>query len=421
MNTDGTQIFINGDPQYDSAVLTDDPIFTTITATAGSDLTIIGRATNDIVIKTGATDDASQFIVKDSSSNARMVVDGSDNALIYPRVHVKELNLKGSLLGYTGSEATRIVFRTDEPGIYTEGGAEIKRNAGENNSFRLLQRGTGNVYWEKPEGGGDWIWNQTQKSTGFIVRTLGNANTINVNGATDRVGIKRTPTTYDFEVNDSIYFKNVYTSANDLVINVSSIFDCVVKLGDDAGSSNFRVNDSNDANIFSVNSAGNTVAYVNLLVQGLNCYIGVTDTGNRQSNFRMYSDNTYNPSFDIINYAGANGALLIDFRGTGDCQWRRLEGGRYIFNSGGHANADFIVRSDTLDCLTVDSGVENVTINGAAVSAHYDLGLIGDGVLMLKETSTPTADTNYGKVYTKNDDKLYFQDGAGVEHEIAFV
>lgn len=40
---------------------------------------------------------------------------------------------------------------------------------------------------------------------------------------------------------------------------------------------------------------------------------------------------------------------------------------------------------------------------------------------MLKETSTPTADANYGKIYAKNDNKLYFQDGAGTEHEIAFV
>ena len=43
------------------------------------------------------------------------------------------------------------------------------------------------------------------------------------------------------------------------------------------------------------------------------------------------------------------------------------------------------------------------------------------GVLTLKEITTPTADTNYGKVYTKNDNKLYFQDGAGTEHELAFA
>lgn len=46
---------------------------------------------------------------------------------------------------------------------------------------------------------------------------------------------------------------------------------------------------------------------------------------------------------------------------------------------------------------------------------------IEGGILALKEVTTPTADADYGKVYTKNDNKLYFQDGAGTEHEIAFV
>ena len=47
--------------------------------------------------------------------------------------------------------------------------------------------------------------------------------------------------------------------------------------------------------------------------------------------------------------------------------------------------------------------------------------LLEGGSLILKEITTPTADTNYGKVYTKSDNKMYFQDGEGVEHEIAFV
>lgn len=41
--------------------------------------------------------------------------------------------------------------------------------------------------------------------------------------------------------------------------------------------------------------------------------------------------------------------------------------------------------------------------------------------ICLAETTTPTATTNFGKIYTKTDDKLYFQDGAGNEHELAFV
>jgi hypothetical protein len=44
-----------------------------------------------------------------------------------------------------------------------------------------------------------------------------------------------------------------------------------------------------------------------------------------------------------------------------------------------------------------------------------------NGVITLKETTTPTAVTDYAKVYSKADNKLYFQDGAGVEHEISLV
>ena len=48
-------------------------------------------------------------------------------------------------------------------------------------------------------------------------------------------------------------------------------------------------------------------------------------------------------------------------------------------------------------------------------------GSVYCGVLSLEETTTPAAVPDFGKVYTKNDNKLYFQDGAGSEHEIAFV
>ena len=78
--------------------------------------------------------------------------------------------------------------------------------------------------------------------------------------------------------------------------------------------------------------------------------------------------------------------------------------------------------SDSFPIIHLDGGNENIQINDStALSAHFDLALLGDGVLCIKETSTPTADTNYGKIYCKNDNKLYFQDGAGVEHEIDFV
>jgi len=39
----------------------------------------------------------------------------------------------------------------------------------------------------------------------------------------------------------------------------------------------------------------------------------------------------------------------------------------------------------------------------------------------LAETTTPTAEDSVGKVYTKSDNKLYFQDGAGSEHEVSLA
>jgi hypothetical protein len=55
---------------------------------------------------------------------------------------------------------------------------------------------------------------------------------------------------------------------------------------------------------------------------------------------------------------------------------------------------------------------------GVAASANADL-VLEAGRLMLKESATPTADAGYGKLYTKSDNKLYFQDGAGTETTIA--
>ena len=74
----------------------------------------------------------------------------------------------------------------------------------------------------------------------------------------------------------------------------------------------------------------------------------------------------------------------------------------------------------TFVALNVMQGGGNVGI-GLTPTANM-LGLaIEAGLLTLKERATPTADANYGKIYTKNDNKLYFQDGAGTEHEIAYA
>jgi len=83
---------------------------------------------------------------------------------------------------------------------------------------------------------------------------------------------------------------------------------------------------------------------------------------------------------------------------------------------------DFRVESDTnANMFKLDAGLNIIGIGGAPADNDGDLYLMKDGVLGMKETATPTATADYGKIYTKNDNKLYFQDGAGTEHEVAFV
>lgn len=50
--------------------------------------------------------------------------------------------------------------------------------------------------------------------------------------------------------------------------------------------------------------------------------------------------------------------------------------------------------------------------------ADGELQLTEKGVLGGKETTTPTANTDFWKIYSKTDDLFYFQDGSGVEHRI---
>ena len=105
-----------------------------------------------------------------------------------------------------------------------------------------------------------------------------------------------------------------------------------------------------------------------------------------------------------------------------------VDAGKIIFGTEGNWTSTASTQDSYLGLETVVDGVatERLRINSSgnvvigttgAPSSNADLTLEG-GALCLKETTTPTADTDYGKVYTKNDNKLYFQDGAGSESEL---
>ena len=75
----------------------------------------------------------------------------------------------------------------------------------------------------------------------------------------------------------------------------------------------------------------------------------------------------------------------------------------------GTENSDF-----TWNLYTDGTGSEKMRLTDAG-----ELILKGaTATIALKETSTPTAVTDYGRIYCKNDNKLYFQDGAGTEYTV---
>ena len=83
---------------------------------------------------------------------------------------------------------------------------------------------------------------------------------------------------------------------------------------------------------------------------------------------------------------------------------------------------------DILKLGTQAGGIDTVSITeggrvgiGAVPTANMDGLSIELGLLTLKERATPTADNNYGKIYTKTDNNLYFQNGGGVERAIALA
>ncbi len=102
---------------------------------------------------------------------------------------------------------------------------------------------------------------------------------------------------------------------------------------------------------------------------------------------------------------------------------------------------DFIIRRTTankrvsLEELALAISVSNTGISlvdgsrvftgpigiGVTPTANMTGVVIEQGGLTLKEITTPTADPDYAKVYPKANNRLFFQDGAGVEHEIVEV
>ncbi len=177
-----------------------------------------------------------------------------------------------------------------------------------------------------------------------------------------------------------------------------------------AGHSNSYTWDSSSIGVFSFASGTNTVASGNIstaMGSGTKATAGISTAFGRSTS----AEGNYSTSIGDQTIAKSLSSLAIgSFNvGFGDrANWIQTDP---IFEIGIGTSTN-----NRLNALTVLKN-GSVGIGTANPSINADLTL-ENGIINIKETTTPNADVDYGKIYTKNDNKLYFQDGDGVEHEI---
>ena len=94
-----------------------------------------------------------------------------------------------------------------------------------------------------------------------------------------------------------------------------------------------------------------------------------------------------------------------------------------FFDALNFQNTDEVPNESTVTGTTTTDALDNLLpLSGGVMTGAIDMTdnpVEKAAYLELQEITTPAALANYGKVYTKTDDKLYFQNGAGVEAEVA--
>ena len=86
------------------------------------------------------------------------------------------------------------------------------------------------------------------------------------------------------------------------------------------------------------------------------------------------------------------------------------------FAAGGDVIGPAVATDEALARYDLATG-KLIQNSNAILSNGGELSL--EGALFIAEIATPVARVNYGAIYPKNDNALYFQDGAGLEHTVA--
>lgn len=90
-------------------------------------------------------------------------------------------------------------------------------------------------------------------------------------------------------------------------------------------------------------------------------------------------------------------------------------------NAAEHGLVEHVVMENGSEVTYLTLDGENASITLAKESIFSGSVQLDAGVMFTQETTTPTPIANYGAWYTKTDNIPYFQDGAGVEHELSEV
>jgi len=120
----------------------------------------------------------------------------------------------------------------------------------------------------------------------------------------------------------------------------------------------------------------------------------------------------YRPPFLIVTKLASSVKLYPPQSSTGD--------DLIIYPNTTDTNYIALYGNGKIELVTGSNAPIDIKLGGnSAISLNYENA---GGIIYFDEvTGAPTAKSNYGAIYTKNDNNLYFQDGAGTEHTVAFV
>ena len=185
-------------------------------------------------------------------------------------------------------------------------------------------------------------------------------------------------------------------------INIATIIDVT-------STEAFLVRQEGDAgDVFIVDTTNSQVHVAN----GTTTLPGISGVGDPDTGFVWTSSG-------VITFS-SNGAARLTFSSSGILM--SITGGGAILNEAATVTNPTLIP------------YRNNVATGIGAMASGDVTLIADGVegptlravggiaaLHFPEITTPTAITNYGAIYPKSDNTLYFQDGAGTEHILGGV